>query len=70
MRERGASGKTRRNIVSRMDPEFRDDCDDDSPDDVVIECEHCGREYDVEDAPACPHCADDAERWADLLQDA
>ena len=34
---RGASGKTRRNIVSRMDPEFRPELDDEAPLDAAAQ---------------------------------
>ena len=55
--------------MSKMDPEFRPELDDESPADTIVECEHCGREYDLADEEPCPHCADDAEQWADFLKE-
>jgi len=55
--------------MSKVDAEFRPELDDELPEDTIVECEHCGREYDLSDEEPCPHCADDAERWADALKD-
>jgi len=40
--------------MSRTDPEFRPELDDELPADTIVEC---------------PHCADAAEQWADFLKE-